>query len=901
MRGKYRLPLAFGAMLILILSSLLIAGTFITHNLTYAAGSSSDWTTYLYSPERTGFNSAETVITPSSAPNLKLLWTATAGGIISTQPVIANSLIYWGSWDGIEHATNLNGTQAWATNLGQTPTPPGCSGRTHGVLGTATIATVTINGTPTLVLFVGGGNDIFYALDATTGAIIWHTQLDSPPYEIWGSPAFYNGSVYIATSSWGDCPLVQSQVFSLNASTGAIQNTFNVVPNGCVGASVWGSVSIDTSNATLYFATGNGGSCSQQETNAVAVVKLNASDLTFVGSWKVPSSQQVSDGDFGSTPTIFTATIGGTLHRLVGVANKNGIYYAFDEANISQGPVWQDTIAVGGSGPEGGQGSISPSAWDGTNLYVAGGNTTIGSQSCQGGLRAVNPATGAFTWQSCMTDGPVLGAVSAVPGVVAVGEGNALVLVAASDGHTLFKKWDTSSTSNKYYGAPSIANGVVYIGNEDGNFYAYGLTSPPTPTPTTPTSPTPTLPPGTTLAQDTFQRANQTFWGTASDGHTWGGDANSQSVFSISNNTGQVSNGSGIYNAVLGSSAIDSEVLFSGTISSFSGSNFGAVLHWSDSNNLYKGYIDGANLVIQKRVNGTSTTLNRAPFAATGGTSYTLRFRIVGTTLYASAWQTGATEPANWMVTATDNSLSSGFCGLRMQIASGVSASYTSFLATVPGGTPTPTPSPSPSPSPTVTVTASPSPTPGATLARDTFQRPNQALWGTASDGHTWGGDANVQSVFSIANNTGQVSNGSTSYSATLGPVATDAEVLFTGSMSSYTNNNLGAVLRWTDGNNWYKAYINGTTLVVQKKVNGATTILGSVPFTATPGTSYTLRFRVVGTTLYARVWQTGTTEPTNWLIMVTDTSLSSGFCGLRMLAQNGATASYTAFLGTAQ
>ena len=678
MCDKYRLPLAFGAILILILSSLLIAGSFTTHNLTYAVGSSSDWTTYLYSPERTGYNSAETVITPSSAPNLKLLWTAKASGIISTQPVIANGLIYWGSWDGIEHATNLSGTQAWATNLGQTPTPSGCSGRTHGVLGTASIATVTINGTATPVLFVGGGSDIFYALNAKTGAIIWHTQLDSPPYEIWGSPAFYNGSVYIATSSWGDCPLVQSQVFRLNATTGAIQNTFNVVPNGCIGASVWGSVSIDTSNATLYFATGNGGSCSQQETNAVAVVKLNASNLSFMGSWKVPSSQQVSDGDFGSTPTIFTATIGGTLHRLVGIANKNGIYYALDETNISQGPVWQHRIAVGGSGPEGGQGSISPSAWDGTNLYVAGGNTTIGGQKCQGGLRAVNPATGAFTWQSCLTDGPVLGAVSAVPGVVAVGEGAALVLVAASDGHTLFKKWDTSSTSNQYYGAPAIANGVVYIGNEDGNFHAYGLTSP-TPTPT---SPTPTLPPGTKLAQDTFKRANQTFWGTASDGQVWAGSANKLSVFSINNNTGQIANGSTSYNALLGPVATDAKVLFSGSMSSFSNTNIGAILRWTDANNWYSAYINGTNLIVQKKVNGVITALGKGAFAAQGGTLYSLRFRVVGTNLYARAWQTGTTEPTNWMVTVADSSLSSGSCGLRVLVQSSAVADFTSFLAT---------------------------------------------------------------------------------------------------------------------------------------------------------------------------------------------------------------------------
>ena len=119
--------------------------------------------------------------------------------------------------------------------------------------------------------------------------------------------------------------------------------------------------------------------------------------------------------------------------------------------------------------------------------------------------------------------------------------------------------------------------------------------------------------------------------------------------------------------------------------------------------------------------------------------------------------------------------------------------------------------------------------------------------------------------------------------------------------MSSYSNTNLGAVLRWTDTNNWYKAYINGTTLVVQKKVNGTTTIIGSASFAATGGTSYTLRFRVVGATLYARVWQTVSTEPTNWMITVTDTSLSSGFCGLRMLTQSGTTASYTAFLATAE
>jgi hypothetical protein len=410
-------------------------------------------------------------------------------------------------------------------------------------------------------------------------------------------------------------------------------------------------------------------------------------------------------------------------------------------------------------------------------------------------------------------------------------------------------------------------------------------------------SPLPTSPPASLtsphgiLAQDTFRRPNQALWGTASDGHSWGGDANTGSFFSIFNNTGQVSNGYGIYNAVLGSTTTDAEDLFSGSMSSYSNTNLGAVLRWSNTNNWYKAYIDGTTLVVQKKVNGSTTIIGSASFAATAGTSYTLRFRVVGATLYARAWRTGTTEPTNWMIIVSDTTFSSGFSGLRLQVASGVTASYTSFLVAAPGGTPTPTPLPSPSPSPK----------PGKILAQDTFQRPNQALWGTASDGQTWGADANTGSIFSIDTNTGRVSNGGiTSYNAILGPAATNAEVMFTGSMSSYSYNNLGAVLRWNDANNWYKAFIDGSSLVVQKRVNGAYTFLGSVPFTATPGTSYTLRFRAVGATLYAKVWQTGTTEPTNWMIMVSDTTFSSGFCGLRILTQNGTSANYTSFLAIA-
>ena len=210
--------------------------------------------------------------------------------------------------------------------------------------------------------------------------------------------------------------------------------------------------------------------------------------------------------------------------------------------------------------------------------------------------------------------------------------------------------------------------------------------------------------------------------------------------------------------------------------------------------------------------------------------------------------------------------------------------------------TPTPTSTPTPTATPTNTPTPTPTPTSGTTLGTDTFQRPNQALWGTASDGQTWGGDANSRSVFSISGNTGLVTNtGSSSYSAVLGPTATNAEVYATASLSSLSSSNFGAVLRWTDGNNWYKAYIDGTSLIIQKKVNGATTILASVPFSATAGTSYTIHFRVVGSTLTANVWAASGSEPGGWMVTANDSTFTAGYCGMRFLTQSG-TATVTSF-----
>jgi hypothetical protein len=189
-------------------------------------------------------------------------------------------------------------------------------------------------------------------------------------------------------------------------------------------------------------------------------------------------------------------------------------------------------------------------------------------------------------------------------------------------------------------------------------------------------------------------------------------------------------------------------------------------------------------------------------------------------------------------------------------------------------------------------------------LGQDTFQRSDQSLWGTASDGQRWGADANTLSNFSIAQDTGQVKGSGTSaasYTAVLGPGATNAQVQVTASLGSFGGNTLGSVLRWTDRSDFYKAYLTGTHLVMQKKVKGTSTNLKSVAFAATPGTSYTLLFSIVGTTLSASVWATGTTPPNSWMLSTTDSSLPSGSCGLLVYLASGITVDGRSFQAVGQ
>jgi outer membrane protein assembly factor BamB len=442
-----------------------------------AFATTGDWPMYLVDPGRSGYNSAETVINKTTAPNLVLHWQYHSGGNISTQPIVVNGMIYWGSWDGYEHATDLNGHQIWQTFLGITSVATGCHPPKAGVASIANVTTVNINGTMTSVVFVGGGDANFYALDAGTGTVIWKTSLGTPPATfLWSSPVVYQNSVYMGVSSFGDCPLVQGQLVKMDTVTGTIQSVFNNVPNGCIGGAVWSSPTIDTLSGKVYIGTGTiHPQCASKEPYALSMIELNASDLSFVDSWQLPPADWIGDStDFGASPTLFQANIGGTVHYLVGAANKNGKFYAFERDQISKGPIWKDQIAAPGRCPLCGQGAISSAAWNGGTLFIAGGHTTINNTACLGSVQAVDPATGALLWQRCLNDGAVLAPVTLIPGVAVVLAGKDVLLLDIATGQTLNTLTDTRNNS-RYFAGASVSNGILYTANMDFNLYAYGL------------------------------------------------------------------------------------------------------------------------------------------------------------------------------------------------------------------------------------------------------------------------------------------------------------------------------------------------------------------------------------------------------------------------------------------
>jgi outer membrane protein assembly factor BamB len=436
-----------------------------------AAGA--NWSSYLYNAGHASYNAGATTITSANAGSLTVSWTwmppaptvPALGEAILSSPTVYKGVIYVGANNGSFYALNEStGAVLWSDFVGYVTSQNTTCGD-FGFVSTATVARDPI--TKLLTVFVAGADGYLYAFNAATGAVVWRAAVGIPSstqsdYFNWSSPAVSHGHVYIGISSQCDEPLVRGGLLSFNQTTGAQQAAFYSVPSGDVGGSVWSSPAV-SSNGTVYITTGNGPSTNPSLGYSISVVRLDGSTLAVEGSWQV-ARQVGADSDFGGSPTLFSAVLPGgtTATPLVGACNKNGVYYALEQKDLGVGPVWQRQV-----GPR--TTCLAASPWDGSHLWLT---SETSPTKGPGTVYEVDPRTGAVLWTTTVP-GPIPGSPSLDgSGVLAASSnamGGATYLLDASTGALLA----TVNTNSQEFAQPVYAGPYLFLATEESGLIAY--------------------------------------------------------------------------------------------------------------------------------------------------------------------------------------------------------------------------------------------------------------------------------------------------------------------------------------------------------------------------------------------------------------------------------------------
>jgi polyvinyl alcohol dehydrogenase (cytochrome) len=451
---------------------------------------------------------AEHEISSANVSRLAPRWVLTAAGPVSAIPAVYDGAVY----------VPDNGGKLWAVSAG--------SGRVlwsraisayTGVPGDLSRTSPAVDGDELILgdgwLFNGGaGGARVFAVNRHTGDLMWSTQVDTDPLSIiTGSPVVYHGVAYVGISSKDEgasAPSFRGAVIALDAATGRLLwKTYTVpsnngnkdsnLPGYYTGNPVWSSSAVvDPQRGLLYVGTGNNytvpagvctapgqSGCTQPPNDDYvdSILALRLSDGTIAWAdhtldtdlWTI-TNQSGPDSDFGAGPNLFTTTgpATGQPRQLLGIGQKNGVYWAVDPAT---GKVaWQADVA-----PSGVTGGITfGTATDGRRIYVAegdgnsipytiGGSGPYAGQSATGGSwAALDPATGKILWQTPDPQGAHDdGFVSIANGVMYAGSvastGTNMYALDAATGQIL---WSFASGGSVVGGA-SVADGGVYWGS----------------------------------------------------------------------------------------------------------------------------------------------------------------------------------------------------------------------------------------------------------------------------------------------------------------------------------------------------------------------------------------------------------------------------------------------------
>jgi len=374
------------------------------------AAASLDWPQYLHGTQHSSVSNA-TAFTPSNAASAAQVWhwqppviTGKPAPALDASPTVVAGVVYIGAQSGEFYALNEStGKVIWNQPLG---TEPKVTCPALGISSTAAVLPDPVTGTPTV--YVSGAR-FLYALNAATGTVAWKTEIGPPDtaqpngYYNWSSPAVASGHIYVGLSSNCDNPLVRGGVVELDQHTGKVLHTWYTVPSGSVGGSIWSSVAVSSTGSDVWVSTGN--EC-DPTVNTCPPGNQIGNSLSIVhlsASLGLLQAWQApgTAGHGHDWDFGSSPTLFGSLGIPpdIGACNKNGTYYALADNPLASSPLWTNPLGAPG-GPRGA--CLSSAVWNGPGgaLYLSGDGTAIGGTSFGGSVGQVNPATGTFLWHT---------------------------------------------------------------------------------------------------------------------------------------------------------------------------------------------------------------------------------------------------------------------------------------------------------------------------------------------------------------------------------------------------------------------------------------------------------------------------------------------------------------------
>ena len=460
-------------------------------------------------------------LAPADIPRLKVKWAFSYPASVRarSQPTFAFGALFVGSQSGAVYALDANsGCIRWSfETTAEVRTPivvPAHQGKDKRA-------------------FFGDLIGRVYAVDALTGRELWRQRVDDhPSATVTGSPAYYNGTLYVAVSSLEEatvdptypCCTFRGSVVAFDGATGrrlwqrymidespqevgaTAAGTKVFSPSG---AAIWNSPTVDVKRGLLYVGTGNNYTGpADSRSNSVVALDLKSGQIKW--SWQVVAGDAWNvgcmvgldscpansgpDADLGSG--IMLGTLPDRNQRLF-FGLKSGLVMAIDAGRHDRA-LWSNRVGRGSI-----QGGVQfGMAYDGKRVYVPIADMAnsmdastkqrdAGAGAPRPGLYALDPVSGKLLWQTpaddiCRgrqyCDPGILSSIAAIPGAVFAGhmDGRLRAYDAAS-GRVL---WQYDTTQNQIAlggatvhggtiggGGPVIHDGMVYTNSGYGMYF----------------------------------------------------------------------------------------------------------------------------------------------------------------------------------------------------------------------------------------------------------------------------------------------------------------------------------------------------------------------------------------------------------------------------------------------